>query len=85
MTYLLALIAAMVISMTIIPIAARLAPRIGLIDRPDPRKVHATPIPRAGGIGIVLGALVPIAMWLPIDELSSAYLFGALVLLVFVL
>ena len=73
----------MVISMIIIPLVARLAPRIGLIDRPDPRKVHAVPVPRAGGVGIVLGALVPLAIWLPIDELSSTYFFGALILLFF--
>ena len=51
----------MAISMVVIPIMARLAPRLGMIDRPDSRKVHTTPIPRVGGGGIVLGALVPIA------------------------
>lgn len=83
MTYLFAFITALVISMAIIPLMVRLAPRLGMIDRPDPRKVHTTPIPRVGGVGIVLGALVPIAMWLSLDALSGAYLFGALVLLVF--
>lgn len=83
MTYLFALITAMVISMVLIPVMARLAPRLGMIDRPDPRKVHAKPIPRAGGVGIVLGALAPLVLWLPLDALSGAYLFGALVLLAF--
>lgn len=83
MTYLFSLIAAMVVSMTLIPIMARLAPKLGMIDRPDPRKVHAKPIPRAGGVGIVLGALAPLVLWLPLDALSGAYLFGALVLLAF--
>jgi UDP-GlcNAc:undecaprenyl-phosphate GlcNAc-1-phosphate transferase len=50
---------------------------------PDPRKVHVVPTPRAGGVGIVLGALVPVVMWLPLDPLSGAYLFGALILLFF--
>lgn len=83
MTYLLALITAMAISMAVIPVMVRLAPRIGMMDKPDPRKVHAVPIARAGGVGIVLGALVPIFMWLPIDGLMGTYLFGALVLMVF--
>jgi len=83
MTYLLALIAAMATSMALIPLLVRLAPRIGMMDKPDSRKVHAVPIPRAGGIGIVLGALLPVLIWLPADELKSVYLFGALVLLVF--
>lgn len=83
MTYLLAFISALVISMALIPLMARLAPRIGMIDRPEQRKVHVVPIPRAGGVGIVLGALVPIVMWLPMDALTGAYLFGAMVLLFF--
>ena len=83
MTSLLALITAMAISMAIIPLMARLAPRLGMIDRPDPRKVHLVPTPRAGGLGIVLGALVPIVLWLPMDTLSLTYVFGALVLLIF--
>jgi UDP-GlcNAc:undecaprenyl-phosphate GlcNAc-1-phosphate transferase len=83
MLFLIGFIVAIAISMAIIPLMARLAPHIGMIDLPDPRKVHAVPIPRAGGVGIVLGALVPVAMWLPLDQLSGAYLFGALVLLVF--
>lgn len=83
MTYLFAFITAIVISMAVIPLMARVAPRIGMIDRPDPRKVHAKPIPRAGGLGIVLGALIPIMLWLPLDDLMVTYIFGALVLLVF--
>jgi UDP-GlcNAc:undecaprenyl-phosphate GlcNAc-1-phosphate transferase len=74
---------AMAISMAIIPMMVRLAPRIGMIDRPSSRKVHVKPIPRAGGVGIVLGSLVPIALLLPIDKLFGVYLFGAVVLLIF--
>lgn len=29
-----------------------LAPRLGLIDKPDPRRIHKEPIPRAGGLAI---------------------------------
>ncbi|MCR4347302.1 MAG: undecaprenyl/decaprenyl-phosphate alpha-N-acetylglucosaminyl 1-phosphate transferase [Sulfuricaulis sp.] len=83
MTYLLTFITAMVVSMVLIPLMARLAPRIGMVDRPEARKVHVKPIPRAGGVGIVLGALLPLVLWLPFDDLFVAYLFGALVLLAF--
>ena len=83
MSFLFALLTALVISMVVIPMMIRLAPRIGMVDHPDPRKVHAKPIPRAGGVGIVLGALAPLVLWLPIDGLLGAYLFGALVLLAF--
>jgi UDP-GlcNAc:undecaprenyl-phosphate GlcNAc-1-phosphate transferase len=83
LAYILPLIAALVLSMVIIPVMVRLAPRLGMIDKPDPRKVHATPIPRVGGVGIFFGALIPIALLLPIDQTLVAYLFGALVLFVF--
>ena len=74
------LIASLVISMVIIPVMVRLAPRLGMIDRPDPRKVHAVPIPRVGGVGIVFGALLPVILLLPLDPSLKAYIFGALVL-----
>jgi len=83
LTFILPLIVALVTSMVIIPIMVRLAPRLGMMDKPDPRKVHATPIPRVGGVGIVIGTLVPVVFLLPIDQTLMAFIFGALVLFVF--
>lgn len=83
MNSLLLFVIAMVISMTIVPIMIRLAPRIGMVDLPDPRKVHTTPIPRVGGIGIVIGSIVPIVFWLPFEPVITSYIFGCLVLLIF--
>ena len=39
----------------VVPIVRRGGLRWGLIDRPDPRKQHTTPMVRLGGIGIVAG------------------------------
>ncbi|MGD8673304.1 MAG: MraY family glycosyltransferase [Thiogranum sp.] len=83
MNNLLALVAAMAISMVLIPLMSRLAPRLGLVDIPTQRKVHAAPIPRVGGIGIVVGSLVPIMLLLEPDSLSQAYVYGASVLFIF--
>jgi UDP-GlcNAc:undecaprenyl-phosphate GlcNAc-1-phosphate transferase len=74
---------ALVVSVALIPLMIRLAPRLGMVDQPDPRKVHTTPIPRVGGVGIVIGSLIPILLWVPLNDDMLAYLFGALVLLVF--
>lgn len=76
-------LAALAISMALISLMVRLAPALGLMDQPSPRKVHATPIPRVGGVGIVLGALIPIALLLPHDRAVTAYLLGSVVLLAF--
>src|SRR5687768_8210130 len=37
----------------------RLAPRIGLVDKPGHRKIHHVPKPLGGGVGIFLGVAVP--------------------------
>lgn len=67
----------------LIPLMIRLAPHIGMVDLPDERKVHTIPIPRVGGIGIVLGSLLAVIVWLPLDTLILSYLVGAMVLFVF--
>ena len=47
---------AIAISMAVIPFMIRCAPLLGMIDEPDPRKVHTTPTPRVGGWGIIFGS-----------------------------
>ena len=73
----------MAISMVLIPLMSRLAPRLGLVDEPSDRKVHAAPIPRVGGVGIVIGSLIPLMLLLAPDKLSQAYVYGASVLFLF--
>lgn len=40
----------------------KIAPKVGLIDQPAARKVHVTPTPLGGGLGIVAGFMIPVAM-----------------------
>ncbi|MDT8283728.1 MAG: hypothetical protein RQ982_13090, partial [Gammaproteobacteria bacterium] len=81
--YLIIAIMAMAISMAVIPLMMRFAPALGMIDKPDPRKVHTVPIPRVGGIGIVIGAMIPMIIWLPFSDLTVSIFIGAFILLVF--
>ena len=71
------------VSLLVVPLLTRLAPRLGLIDFPDPRKVHATPVPRVGGWGIVIGGLVPVLLSFGLDSLVQSFVFGAAVLFAF--
>ena len=80
---LIALVLATVVSMALIPAMWRLAPHLGLIDRPDPRKVHRIAIPRVGGWGIVIGSLFPLIILLPMEPLLESYLLGCVVLFSF--
>ena len=81
--YLIVALMAMAVSMAITPLMMRLAPYIGMVDLPDPRKVHSIPVPRVGGVGIVIGALFPLIIWLPFDDLTLSFLISSSVLLVF--
>ena len=71
------------ISMALTALMARHAATLGMIDWPDSRKVHTEPVPRVGGVGIVVGAVVPIVLWIPHDRQMLAYLLAAGVLLIF--
>lgn len=83
MSELLAVTTALAVSIAVIPMMMRLAPRLGMVDMPDARKVHARPVPRVGGIGIALGALAAIAAIGPHAGWLVFYVAGALVLLAF--
>lgn len=73
----------MAVSLALVPVMVRLAPHLGMIDQPEARKVHARPIARVGGWGIVLGALTPIVWLLHAEPVYQAFILGALVLFAF--
>lgn len=84
MNYLFLIAAATMISLAVIPIMVRLAPKLGMMDMPDDnRKVHSNPIARVGGWGIIIGALIPVVTLTEIDSVVLCYLFGSITLLVF--
>src|ERR1700689_917559 len=56
--YIAAFIVACASSFTATPFAIWLSKRWGVLDYPDAGKVHQTPIPRWGGLGIYIGILL---------------------------
>ena len=48
----LVLVASFVLAAALVPIAVRVARRYGVLDDPGPRKVHAAPTPRVGGVAV---------------------------------
>jgi UDP-GlcNAc:undecaprenyl-phosphate GlcNAc-1-phosphate transferase len=83
MQFLFTFIVSLVISMMLVPPLIRLAPRIGAIDLPDARKVHAQAIPRIGGIAMIIGMMVPVLIGLSLDQNHIALLSSFAVLLFF--
>jgi UDP-GlcNAc:undecaprenyl-phosphate GlcNAc-1-phosphate transferase len=71
------------LSLLIIPLMWRLAPRLGLVDLPEARKVHKVPVPRVGGWGITIGSLIPLLLWVKLDPPLVSFIVGILILFVF--
>lgn len=85
--YFAAFISALAVSFAATPLSIWLAKRYGVMDQPDPRKVHAAPMPRWGGIAIyagVMAALGVLALFFPrfgmlVDFRQSIYHGGELI------
>ncbi len=57
-----ALIPSMLITWAAAHLVRRFGPRMGLVDHPGHRKVHAAPMPTSGGLAIWLGIVAPFAL-----------------------
>jgi len=73
----------MFITLALIPIFRSLAVRVNAVDVPNERKVHFVPMPRSGGISMVIGALMPVILWAPRDKFVMAVLTGAVIITLF--
>ncbi|MDE2451185.1 MAG: undecaprenyl/decaprenyl-phosphate alpha-N-acetylglucosaminyl 1-phosphate transferase [Gammaproteobacteria bacterium] len=83
MSLLLASLIALSITTACMPGLQRWALRVGLTDRPGPRKVHRAPVPRVGGIAMAAGILVPALLMVPLRTPMIGFLGGVVVLLAF--
>lgn len=83
MALLFSFLMAMFVTMLLIPPLMRNAERWQVVDMPGERKVHGQAIPRIGGVAMVVGALIPILVWLPMAREVSAFLIGAVIILGF--
>src|SRR5512139_75827 len=75
---------ALLIAFAATPVARRIAPHLGAMDHPSPRKVHAQPMPLLGGAAIVGASLLALLLLrdrFEFQQLSSILLGAALVAL----
>lgn len=79
----LAFVVALSITAALIPLLEKWAPFIGLNDAPGPRKVHALPVPRVGGLAMAAGVLIPTLIALETSRELQGLLVGLSVLLIF--
>src|SRR5690242_18487080 len=79
LTFTTALITSLVITLPV----RQFAIRVGMVDRPGPRKMHLQPIPLLGGIAIYFAVILAVFISKPGEALSEvlAILAGATLLL----
>ena len=70
-------VVAAVIVLLLTPVTAWLAPKIGGVDTGGDRpRVHTGPVPRIGGLAIVIGILVPALLFVDLDGPYPGILIG---------
>ncbi|GMQ57683.1 MraY family glycosyltransferase [Vallitalea sediminicola] len=78
--YIIAFAIAFVIACSTTPLSRKFAYRVGAIDMPKARGMNTKPMPLAGGISIVLGFLITVALIAPsIDDLELKHLLGLII------
>lgn len=83
MKYALAAIVVFVVVTVLMPLACRLAGRIGFVDRPTERKNHQSPIPLIGGAVMCAGIFIGAALFAPPDNRREwSVLVAALLILI---
>ncbi len=50
--------------------------RLNIVDIPSPRKIHKVPIPRVGGVAIVIATMIPVIGWIQFDRTMLGLLAG---------
>jgi UDP-GlcNAc:undecaprenyl-phosphate GlcNAc-1-phosphate transferase len=77
-----AFLVAAVLAWLLVPLAERIAWRIGAIDYPNERSLHVEPTPKLGGLAIFVAISVATILFLPWAEQTQALLAGAVVITV---
>ena len=73
----------MFITIAVIPITRDLAGKYRALDFPGGRKLHDRPIPKCGGISMILGAFLPILLWTPGGAFLRSILIGSWIIIIF--
>ena len=78
-----ALVAAILIAFIATPVVKSLAEKVGAVDVPkDNRRMHNHPIPRMGGLAILLGFLLSTLIFVPLSNAMQGMLLGSVIIVI---
>jgi UDP-GlcNAc:undecaprenyl-phosphate GlcNAc-1-phosphate transferase len=72
-------VVALVIVVLLTPAVGGMARLLGVVDKPDGRRLNVRPIPRLGGLALFLGIIVPALAFLKFSQETRGILLGAAV------
>ena len=78
-----ALLLSMFMTIALVPVFKGMAARVNAIDVPNVRKVHEVPMPKTGGLAMALGTVVPILLWVPMNQAVKSIMLGAAIIVFF--
>jgi len=81
MPYVIPLLTGMLLVLILIPLIRRYALRIGFVDRPGGRKIHASPVPLLGGVAIYIGVTVSVLLYAGWSAQTKTILIGGTALM----
>ena len=65
--YAVAFAGALFATLVLTPVFRELHRRLGMVDKPDPRRINKVPIPRGGGIAVVIGLYLSYALFIAVS------------------
>lgn len=71
---------AALVAWLLVPVAERIAWRIGAVDYPNERSLHTDPTPKLGGLAIFVAISIASVLFLPWAQQTQALLIGAVVI-----
>ena len=67
---------ALALTLVLTPLVREMNRRLGMVDKPDPRRINKVPIPRGGGLALVVGIAVSFALFVLLSGRPAMAGFG---------
>lgn len=64
--YIAAFAGSLVLTLVLTPVVREMNRRLGMVDKPDARRINKVPVPRGGGLAVVVGVLLPYAVFVAV-------------------